>query len=170
MASVSRSHLYRASGPARPVASVVLAALWCGGAIAVLAAAWPLFMSGMPLTGQGAAVVERAFVVLTGGGLLVALGVLAAELFGGRTQARWARLVGAIILLLVSGIGTVQSFRHVVRPGTPVPMDAPEISMQASTSTAHGQERFLLTLVGLAGSSLILGAGLLALRSGARAQ
>lgn len=169
MASVSRSHLYRASGPARPLASIVLAALWCGGAVAVLTATWPLFMTGIPLNGPEAALVERAFSVLTAGGLLVALGIVAAELFGGRTWGRWVRLVGALLLLLVSGAGMLQSFRHILRPGTPVPDQGAEVSASAPAGAMQSRERFVLALVGLAGSSLTLGAGLLALRSDPRA-
>lgn len=167
---MSRSHLYRASGPARPLASIVLAALWCGAALSVLLAAGPLLLGGVPLNGPVAALVERSFSVIAGGGVLAGIGIVGAELFSGRTMGRWLRLIGALLLLLSSGAGLVQGFRHLLRPGTPIPAATPEPSMGSATDGIHATERFGWPVVGLAGSFLVLGAGLVALRSSPRAQ
>src|SRR5690606_11798859 len=113
------SHLYRASGPARPLASIVLSALWGGATVAVLIMAAPLLPGGLPLGGPAAAVLERGFGAIAGSGIFVALAVAAAELFSGRTHARGSRLVGATLLLAAAGIGLFDNTRGALRPGTP---------------------------------------------------
>ncbi|MHB1224148.1 MAG: hypothetical protein ACYC2G_08930 [Gemmatimonadaceae bacterium] len=161
---MSRSHLYRASGPARPLASTVLAALWCGAALGVLVTAAPLLVDGLPLAGPVAAVLERGFGLIAGTGVFVGLAITAAELFGGRTPARGTRLAGAGLLFLAAGAGLFDNSRSMLRPGTP--------SAAVSGATANGADavtaarlRLAWCIVGLAGATLVLGGGLAGLRA-----
>ena len=121
---MSRTHLYRATGPARPLASVVLAALWCGSAVGALLATAPLFPGGVPLNGPAAAMLERTFAIEASAGIIVALATIGAELVGGRTVARAARLAGAGALLIACVAGVLDTSRRLLRPGTPANVSA----------------------------------------------
>lgn len=165
---MSRSHLYRASGPARPLASIVLAALWCGAALGVLVMSAPHFPGGLPLSGPVAAVLERGFGAVAGSGVFVALAVGAAELFSGRTHARGIRLLGAGLLLVATGAGLFDNSRSALRPGTPSAA-VPSPSEVGGDGVTAARLRLAWCAVGLVGASLILGAGLSALRAQRRA-
>lgn len=164
MERMSRSHLYRASGPARPLASTVIAALWCGAALGVLGMAAPQLVDGLPLAGPAAAVLERGFGMIAGTGLFAALAIAAAELFSGRTPARGIRLVGAGLLFLAAGAGLFDNSRSMLRPGTPSAAVPGAVASGADGVTA-ARLRLAWCVVGLVGSTLVLGGGLAGLRA-----
>ncbi len=168
---MSRSHLYRASGPARPLASIVLAALWGGATIVVLVMAAPLFPGGLPLGGPAAAVLERGFGAVAGGGVFIALAVAATELFSGRTPARAIRLVGAVLLLVAASAGLFENSRSLLRPGTA----SAAVPGVGGTSAGEGDSatwarlRLAWCAVGLLGATLVLGGGVAAVGAQRRA-
>ncbi len=168
---MSRSHLYRASGPARPLASIVLASLWGGATIAVLVMAAPLLPGSLPLGGPAAALLERGFGAVAGGGLFIALAVGAAELFSGRTPARAIRLAGAVLLLAAAGAGLFENSRSMLRPGTAsaaVP-GVGGMSVSEEDSATWARLRLAWCAVGLLGATLVLGGGLAAVGAQRRA-
>jgi hypothetical protein len=163
---MSRSHLYRATNPARPIAAVVLASVWAGAALCLLVATGGALFGDAPLIGPAAAFVERASMLLAVGAVVVGLASLVRDLLVGRTVMRLPRLVGAALLLVAGGAGLVDTLPVVLRPGTPVASAAPpEAGARNRGATAGDAQGALWTALGLAGAALVVGGGVAALRS-----
>lgn len=162
---MSRTHLYRASGPAKPLASIVLAALWGGAAILVLLATAPNFVGGLPLGGAAAGLVERLFALLAGAALTVGLGIVVFELVGGRTRGRNSRLSGGLALAVVGIAGMADTARAAARPGTPLPATGVPPALEVQLAPVHvSTERSLWTGAGTLAAAFVIFAGLRAVR------
>lgn len=176
---MSRSHLYRTTGPSRPLLSIVLAAIWLGGGLVTLLAASPYVVGGTPLHGPAAALLERAFALLGAGAMLAGLATLVAEIVVGRTTLRGVRMLGALLLLAAGVFGSLDAAQRMLRPGTPVAMaaDGPlapaagagvdvaatdRASAAGTTRLASG--RLAWSSAALVAAVLVLGGGLAALR------
>lgn len=166
---MSRTHLYRATPPPRPFASLVLAGGWIGGALTSLLGTTPALdaaiASGAAVTGPH----DRLFLVVAVGGVAVGLLLALSELAAGRTRWRAARLGGAVLLAGAGGIGALDTARAALRPVTPIG-SVPE-AIAAEPNAALGApdaevaaERLLWTTLGLAGAGMVLVGGLGAAR------
>jgi hypothetical protein len=164
---MSRTHLYRATRPARPLGSIVLASAWCGAALAMLFTIAPGLMAGVALHGPAAGLQDRAAFVVAGGALLVGVLVVVSELVSGRTTRRGLRLSGAVLLALAGAGGLLDASRRVLRPGTPVSIAeaAPPLPGDDVALVNVARQRLLWTTAGLAGAALVLAGGIGALRS-----
>lgn len=161
--AASRSHLYRATNPARPLAAIVLAALWAGVAVGLYTMAGGELVSGVPLQGPAAALVDRVSWTLAAGGALVGGAILARELMLGRTVLRAVRLIGAGLILAAGIAGLWDTLRFALRPGTPVASAAAREASPDSASVSVGRERLLWTATGLLGAVLVIGGGVASL-------
>jgi len=137
----------------------------------VLVISAPLLSGGLPLGGPAAAVLERAFGAVAGGGMLIALTVAAAELFSGRTYLRALRLAGASMLMIAAGAGLFENSRSVLRPGTASAAlsGASDAPADNGGSMTWARLRLAWCALGLIGATLILGGGLAAVRAQRRA-
>ncbi|HEY0969786.1 MAG TPA: hypothetical protein VGE02_02290 [Gemmatimonadales bacterium] len=158
----SRSHLYRAINPARPLSAIVLAALWAGAALGLYVMAGNELVSGVPLQGPAAALVDRVSWALAIGAAVMGGAMVARELVLGRTVLRSVRLVGATLLLAAGVAGLWDTLRFALRPGTPVASAAPATGVPDAASTGVGAQRMLWTAVGLLGAVLVIGGGVAA--------
>lgn len=162
---MSRSHLYRANNTVRPISAIILASLWAGGALCLLVARGGLG-GGEPLVGAAAALVERASLVLAVSAVVVGLASLVRDVVIGRTPMRLARLVGAGLLIVAGGAGLVDTLRLVVRPGTPIATAAPPVPAAPTPAVpATEPTGSMWTVIGLLGSTLVVGGGVVALRA-----
>lgn len=158
---MSRSHLYRAGGPSRPLLSLVLAAVWLGGGSLVLLATGPDIVGGLPLHGPAAGLLERTFALLAGGAVLVGIAIIATETAVGRTPTRGLRLAGAVLLLLAGGWGVTGGAGRLLRPGTPAIAEAAtgDTAVPAESRTLAVQ-RLLWSSTALLGAVLVVGGSL----------
>ncbi|HEU4628680.1 MAG TPA: hypothetical protein VFS08_03015 [Gemmatimonadaceae bacterium] len=159
---MSRTHLYRATAPAKPIASLVLAALWCGAALTALIGTAPGLVRGLPLHGTAAGVHDRVYLVVAGAAVVTALAIAASELFAGRTRLRAARLTGAVLLFLAGALGLLDTSRRVLRPGTPVPMG--DAAAAPGTVRSLAPQRLFWAGLGVVGAFTVLVGGVSALR------
>lgn len=159
---MSRTHLYRATAPSKPIASLVLAALWCGAVLTALVATAPGLVRGVPLHGPAAGVHDRVFFVVAGTAVLVALAITASELFAGRTRSRAVRFTGAALLFLAGALGLLDTSRRVLRPGTPVASSEAAITTASIRSLAP--RRLFWAGLGVVGALTVLVGGVSALR------
>ncbi len=163
---MSRTHLYRGTRPARPLASIVLASAWWGAALTMLLATAPGLMRGVALHGPAAGLQDRAALIVAGSGLLFGLVVIVSELLAGRTVRRGLRLAGALLLTLAGGAGMLDTSRRVLRPGTPVAAAVPPRQADEEVPLVDvARQRLLWTAGGLLGATLVLVGGIGALRS-----
>lgn len=95
---MSRSHLYRSTGRPRPMATVVVLSAWIGAAALYLAVRGPSLLADAPLAAMGPAAASLLAFVL-GGGVAAGAVVIVAELIGGRTPRRGARIALAALML-----------------------------------------------------------------------
>ncbi|HEX5581553.1 MAG TPA: hypothetical protein VFX39_08255 [Gemmatimonadaceae bacterium] len=159
----SRSHLYRATNPARPLAAIVLAALWVGLAIGLYTMAGSGLVNGVPLEGPAAALVDRVTRTLAVGGALVGGAIIVREVMLGRTVLRTVRLVGAVLLLGAGLAGLGDTLRFALRPGTPIASAATDEGALDAASVTVGRQRLLWTAAGLLGAALVIGGGVASL-------
>lgn len=167
---MSRTHLYRGANPApRPLASLVLAGAWTGAALTALLATAPALGAALATGAPAATLHDRLFLVVALGGAAIGIALSINELVAGRTRWRAARLVGAALLAVAGGIGSLDTVRGVVRPGTPIGAvpeaiaAEPQIAVRTADASAAGQ-RLLWISLGLAGSGLVLVGGVAAAR------
>ncbi len=161
--TASRSHLYRATNPARPLAAIVLASIWAGAALGLYIMAGSDLVSGVPLRGPAAALVDRVSWALAIGAVIVGGAMVVREIVLGRTVLRAVRLVGAAVLLAAGVAGLWDTIRLALRPGTPVASASPVAVAPDAGSPELGAQRMLWTAVGLLGAVLVIGGGVAAL-------
>lgn len=99
----SRSHLYRAPTPVRPIASAIILAIWLGAALLCLATLFPPPAGEGSAAGASAAMLGRMLPLVAGGAVASALLVIGVEL-ATRARYRNVRLALAVVLLLAGGI------------------------------------------------------------------
>lgn len=157
---MSRTHLYRATAPGKPIASLVLAALWCGAVLTAIAGTAPGLLGDAPLHGSVAGIHDRIFFVVAVTALVAALAIGVSELVAGRTRLRGMRFTGAVLLLLAGAFGLLDTSRRVLRPGTPVSAAA----TVAGTVPTMGVQRILWTGLGIVGALTVLAGGVSTLR------
>ena len=163
---MSRSHLYRMTGPSRPLLSLVAGAVWLGAGLLVLLATAPDVAGGVPLHGPAAAIVERTFALLAGGAVLAGAVILAAEVVVGRTGARGVRVAGAVLLLLAGGWGLLGGAAgRLLRPGTPAIAEAATgDTVVPAESERLATQRVLWSSAALVGALLVVGGALTGVR------
>ena len=159
---MSRTHLYRATAPGKPITSLVLAALWCGTALTAIVGAAPGPSGGGPLHGDAAAIHDRVFLVVAATALLAALVILVSELVTGRTRQRGVRFTGAALLCLAGVLGMLDTSRRVLRSGTPPATG--DAATATATVRSMGAGRLFWTGLGVVGALTVLAGGVAALR------
>ena len=166
---MSRTHLYRATPPPRPFASLVLAGAWIGGALTSLLGTTPALDAAIAPGAAAAGPHDRLFLVLAIAGVAVGLLLAISELAAGRTRWRAARLGGALLLAGAGGIGALDTARATRRTATPIGSvpeaiaAEPDVTARAPDATVAG-ERLLWTTLGLVGAGMVLVGGLAAAR------
>lgn len=100
---MSRSHLYRAVRPKRPLASALLFAIWLGGALLAVAILIPSSDGAAEAAGAPAAALGRLLPLVAGGAMACALMVIVAELIA-QSRLRAVRLTCAAVLLIAGAI------------------------------------------------------------------
>jgi len=100
---MSRTYLYRAVRPRRPLASALLFAVWLGGALLAVAALLPTPGAEPAAAGASAAALGRLLPLVAGGAVACALMVIAAE-FAAPARLRSVRLVCCGVLLVAGAI------------------------------------------------------------------
>lgn len=158
--SMSRSHLYRSTNRARPLTTIILAAVWMGATLGLFAMAGAQLLGGLPLQGPAAAMVDRASWALAIAAAVIGGAMLAREIVMGRTVYRGVRMIGAGVLLAAGVAGLWDTLRFAIRPGTPVANAAPaNETVPVTVSTEVGLQRVLWTTAGLLGAVLMIGGG-----------
>jgi hypothetical protein len=157
---MSRTHLYRATAPGKPIASLVLAALWCGAVLTAIVGTAPGLLRGAPLHGSAASVHDSVFFVVAITALLAAAIIVVSELVAGPARLRALRCTGAVLLLLAGGVGLLDTSRRVPRPGSPASSEP----TAAGTVPGMGVQRILWTGLGVVGALTVLVGGVSALR------
>lgn len=164
----SRSHLYRSSGAQRPIATVLILAIWLGGSALYLAARGPaLFSSAGPVSGGSVDAQLLALVLVAG--VLASVLVIVAELMGGRSTQRDVRAALAVAVLVCSAAGTSSVWpESPAGRGLVTPADAATTTPSRATMSAQNQLAAVWLALGSVAAAAALTLSFTALRSWSR--